>query len=377
MSEERELIERSLSRKDLLKLGAAGGAAALLGTRAGSAAAALERLTAESGQLQVLDWVGYGNDGGQAMFASYVNKYPKNKPQFSLMNNEADALAKMKNHTVNPDLFRPYVGWVEFFAKSGLVQPWDPKLITNFKSLNPFMVKAGAVPGQAVRDPGRLGLRRHPLPNRQGASEVRLVRACSSTTATRARSPGTTTASRCSLCVGYLFGYKDPCKQTDAQLKQAKDFLVSKKHLARNIWNNEASLDTDIENGNIWIAYAWPNDWVITKAKGKKQGEGRYMLPKEKPISWVGMFMLLKSTPRYHLAHAYVDAWSATKSGKWLEDNYGYGHANTKARPSSSDLLKALNLTNPKAVVEPNAHLDRDVPRRDVYVQLWEEVKRS
>ena len=107
MSEERELIERSLSRKDLLKLGAAGGAAALLGTRAGSAAAALERLTAESGQLQVLDWVGYRNDGSQAMFASYVNKYPKNKPQFSLMNNEADALAKMKNHTVNPDLFRP------------------------------------------------------------------------------------------------------------------------------------------------------------------------------------------------------------------------------------------------------------------------------
>ncbi len=34
-------------------------------------------------------------------------------------------------------------------------------------------------------------------------------------------------------------------------------------------------------------------------------------------------------------------------SGKWLEDNYGYGHANTLARPTSSDLLRALQLTNP------------------------------
>ena len=73
-----------------------------------------------------------------------------------------------------------------------------------------------------------------------------------------------------------------------------------------------------------------------------------YMHPKEKPIAWVGMFMLLKTSPRPKLAHAYVDAWSSTKSAKWLEDNYGYGHANTVARPASSDLLKALQLTNPR-----------------------------
>jgi hypothetical protein len=33
----------------------------------------------------VLDWAGYGNDGGQAMFAAYVKKHPKNKPQFTYM----------------------------------------------------------------------------------------------------------------------------------------------------------------------------------------------------------------------------------------------------------------------------------------------------
>src|SRR5437588_1370440 len=100
-----------------------------------------------------------------------------------------------------------------------------------------------------------------------------------------------------------------------------------------------------------------------------------YMHPavgKQKPIAWVGMFMLLKDTPRPHLAHAYVDAWSSAKSAKWLEDNYYYGHANTLARPSSSALARALQLSNPKAVAEPQAHLDRDIPRRDLYEKLWE-----
>ena len=122
----------------------------------------------------------------------------------------------------------------------------------------------------------------------------------------------------------------------------------------------------------IGFAYAWPNDWVQMKKKGLKVV---YMHPKEKPIAWVGMFMLLKGTPRPELAHAYVDAWSSAKSGTWLEDNYGYGHANTLAKPASSDLLKALQLTNPRAVALPNAYLDRNVPRRAVYAKAWDEVK--
>src|SRR5213593_1547709 len=134
MTEHDDSLEQALSRNDLLKLAAAAGGAALLGTRAGTAGAALSRLGAESGRLQVLDWAGYENDGGQPMFADYVKKYPKNKPQFTYMTNEADALAKMRAG-LKPDLFRPYIGWVKYFATSGLVQPWNPALISNFKHL--------------------------------------------------------------------------------------------------------------------------------------------------------------------------------------------------------------------------------------------------
>jgi len=371
MDDGRDLLERRLSREDLLRLAAATGGAGLLAGHAGLAQAARAQLEAEKGRLQVLDWAGYGNDGGQAMFAQYVKKYPKNKPQFTYMTNEADALAKI-HAGLKPDLFRPYVGWTKYFATSGLVQPWDPKLISNFKHLNPFMVKAGQYNGK-----------QYGIPDDWGFDAI-LYR--SDKVKPKAKSWGLLFDERYKGKIawfddiemfeiaGLYLGFKDPWNQTDAQLKQSQKLLISKKHLVRTNWSSETDLWQLFGSGEVWIAYAWPNDWVQMKKKGLKVV---YMHPKEKPIAWVGMLMLLKGTPRYRLAHAYADAWSSAKSAKWLEDNYGYGHANTLARPSSSDLLRALQLTNPRAVTEPNAHLDRDIPRRALYAKMWEQVKAS
>ena len=364
-----ELTERRLSREDLLKLAAATGGAALFGGPAAVANAARAQLAAESGRLQVLDWAGYGNDGGQSMFAAYVKKYPKNKPQFTYMTSEADALGKI-HAGLKPDLFRPYVGWVKYFATSGLVQPWDTKLITNFKHLNRFMVRAGQYGGKQYGIPADWGF------------DAILYR--SDKVKPRAKSWGLLFDERYKgkiawfdditmiQMAGLYLGFKNTWNQTDAQLKKSQDLLKSKKHLVKLFWSSETNLWEAFGSGEVWIAYAWPNDWVQMKKKGLKVV---YMKPREKPLAWVGMFMLLKGSPRPKLAHAYVDAWSSTKSAKWLEDNYGYGSANTSARPSSSDLLHALKLTNPKAVVEPNAYLDRDIPRRALYAKLWEEVK--
>ena len=171
---------------------------------------------------------------------------------------------------------------------------------------------------------------------------------------------------------GYYLGFPTPYDQTDDQLKQSQKLLISKKKNVRMFWSSETDMDNAFASGDIWIAYAWPADWVTMKGKGLPVV---YMHPKEGPISWIGMLMLGKNTPRYQHAHAFADAWSSVQSAKWLEDNYGYGEANTKARPKSAQLLNALQLTNPNAVREPHAHIDRYIPRRRVYAQMWEQVK--
>ena len=148
-------FDRRFDRQSLLKLAAAGGVGLVAG-RAGVADAMRAISLAETGRLQVLDWAGYGNDGGQSMFAQYVKTHASNKPQFTYMTNESDALAKI-HAGLKPDLFRPYVGWVKYFATSGLVQPWDTSQISNFKHLNPFMVKAGQYGGKQYGIPDDWG----------------------------------------------------------------------------------------------------------------------------------------------------------------------------------------------------------------------------
>ena len=375
MDTEQRGSERRLDRLGLLKLAAAAGGAGFIAGRTGFADAMSSFSLAETGRLQVMDWAGYGNDGGQSMFAQYVKQHPANKPQFTYMTNESDALAKL-HAGAKPDLFRPYVGWVKYFATSGLVQPWDTSLIPNFKNLNPFMVKAGQYNGK-----------QYGIPEDWGFDAI-LYR--SDKVKPKANSWGLLYDERYKgkiawfddpvenlTIAGLLFGFPDPWNQTDAQLKQSQQFLISKKPLVRTIWASETDLDQLFASGDVWIALAWPNDWVQMRAKKLPVVYMHPSVRKQKPIAWVGMFMLLQGTPRPDLAHAYVDAWSSAKSGKWLEDNYGYGHSNVLARPSSSDLLRALSLTNPRAVTLPNAYLDRDVPRRALYAKLWEEVKAS
>ena len=228
MTDELELAGRRLSRDELLKLAAAtGGAGLLAGISATRAGAALERLGAESGRLKVLDWAGYENDGGQPMFAAYVKKYPNNKPQFTHMTNEADALAKI-HAGLKPDLFRPYAGWVKYFADSGLVQPWDPKLITNFKHLNPFMVKAGQIKGKQFGIPDDWGF------------DAILYR--SDKVQPKARSWGLIFDDRYRnriawyddpvlplIVAGMYYKFKDPWNQSDEELKKSQKLLIQKK----------------------------------------------------------------------------------------------------------------------------------------------------
>jgi len=367
---EGEPFDRRLSRADMLRLAAAAAGVGVVAGPAAAADAARARLSQESGRLQVMDWAGYCNDGGQSMFAAYVHKHPNNKPQFTHMTNESNALAQI-HAGAHPDLFRPYCGWNKYFVQSGLVQPWNPKLISNFKHLNPSMVKAGQYNGKQYGIPDDWGFdailyrkdKVHPKAKSWGLlfderykgkiawfDDLEMI-----------------------TVAGLYLHAKNPWNQTSEELKRSQDFLMKKKHVARLIWASETDLWQAFGSGDIWVAYAWPNDWV----QMKKKFPVVYMHPKEKPIAWVGMFMLLSGTPRFHLAHAYVDAWSSKKSGRWLENNYGYGHANLEAKPSSSALLKALQLSNPKAVRMPYAHLDRDIPQRQHYAQLWEQVKAS
>jgi len=368
MSDGENRMERRLSREDVLKLAVAAGGASLLAGRASAAGAALDRLGAESGRLQVLDWVGYEVP---QLYGPYLKRYPGEKPQFKFMTSETNALAQM-SAGLKPDVVRPYVGYVRDFAESGFVQPWNTKLIPNLKQLNPDMVKAGQYKGKQYGIPQDWGF--DAILYRTDKVKPKAISWSLLLDERYAGKIAWWDDLYMLVVAGYYLGIKNPWQQTSAELKRSKDLLASKKHVVKLFWSSETDMQNAFAAGDIWIAYAWPADWAAMKAKGLKV---RYVHPKEGAISWIGMLMQGKNTPRPKHAHAYADAWSSRQSGTWLENNYAYGHANTLARPSSKDLLRALQLTNPNALKEPNAHIDRYIPNRQEYAKRWREVKAS
>src|SRR5207244_1776895 len=192
----------------------------------GTARAALDRLTAESGRLQVLDWAGYGNDGGQAMFAQYVKRYPNNKPKFTYMTNESDALAKI-HAGLKPDLFRPYVGWVRNFRPTGPAHRWAPTRSPTSSPLTPSWSRPASNNGK-----------QYGIPDDWGFDAI-LYR--TDKVKPKSRSWSLLFDERYKgkiawfddlgmlVMTGLYLGFKDPWNQTDAQLQQAQKLLVAKK----------------------------------------------------------------------------------------------------------------------------------------------------
>ena len=132
--------------------------------------------------------------------------------------------------------------WVEL----GVVQPWDPALITNFKDLDPVLVKGGQIDGQQYFVPADWGFS-SPLYRADKVEPTARSRGSSSTTtATRGRSRGGTRRSRTSSSGATSTGSTTRGTWTDDELDEAKEFLISKKNLCRNFWSSQTDLDADI-----------------------------------------------------------------------------------------------------------------------------------
>ena len=209
------------------------------------------------------------------MFAAYVKAHPSNKPQFTVMANESDALAKL-HAGLKPDLFRPYVGWLEYFATSGLVQPWNTKLLKNFKHLNPFMVKAGQYKGKQYGIPDDWGF--DAILYRKDKVHPK-AKSWSLIFDDRYKGKISWFDDLNMLTIAGLYlGFPKPWRQTDEQLKRSQDLLIKKKKNVRLLWSSETNLWEAFGSGELWIAYAWPNDWVQMK---NKKLPVVYMRPRE------------------------------------------------------------------------------------------------
>ena len=306
---EGEPFDRRLSRADMLRLAALAAGAGVVAGPAAAADAAVAHLTKESGRLQVMDWAGYGTTAATRR-TTPTSQVPAQQAAVHA-NGERVGRARRSSRRRPPRSVPPLRRLGEVLRQERARQPWNPKLIPNFKHLNPFMVKAGQYKGKQYGIPDDWGFdailyrkdKVHPkarswgLLRRAVQGQDRLVR-----------------RPRDDRGAG-LYPGEEPLEPDLRRARPTVNFL-KKKNQAHEAASGRTRRDLwqAFRCGDVWIAYAWPNDWV----QMRKKFPVVYMHPKREADRMGRHVHAVKNTPRRHLAHAYVDAWSSkTPASGW------------------------------------------------------------
>ena len=383
MTELDPFMDQRLNRRGFLRLAGTTtlGAAVLAAckkaeTGTGTTGQSRPPIEKEPGNLQVFDWSGYGNGDyypgkERAFLWQQYAKQTGDTPQFILFENDDAAYTKAVAGTVNFDVVHPcgykYRDWVDL----GAVQPWDTSLISNFPQLNPKLEVSGIVDGKQYFIPLDWGFIA-PIVNLDHVDVKEETFGILFDDRYAGKISWVDTSNM--MYIGGLYlGVSDPFQMTDDELAQVRDFLISKKHLVKFLWNQSYDLWLSFKKEEVWIGYAWPDTVGYADAAGMNY---LYMTPKEGRVSWVCGMGLAADTKNYYHAHDYVNSWASKKAAEFLLGYYYYGHTNTTADLSvvSSGVVDALGLDDPTVLDPPKAIPESYIPRRSVYQQYWSEV---
>jgi spermidine/putrescine-binding protein len=171
------------------------------------------------------------------------------------------------------------------------------------------------------------------------------------------------------------FDHSDPhalYNLSDDQLAKVKAKLVALKPNIRKIWSTGGELTNLFENHEVEAAMGWP---LMTNQLRKRNFPIGETIPKENTTGWIDHLMITAASEHKELAHQLLEYLIEARTQKLVGDVTGYLPAN----PQAAELMTAEE--------RKNLHLDdldnyqkriyfwEDVPRRDKYNQIWNEVK--
>lgn len=372
------LLAGRLGRRDFMKYAGLMSGAGLLAACAkaaptpsgpsGQSGSAIPPIESEPGDLRVFEWAGYEVPG---LWKPYAKEFPDQKPDFVFFSTTDEALGKVRAG-FRADVVHPCSAGIQDWVDLGVVQPFDPALLSHLPELSSSMVTAGQVDGKQYFIPLDWGFDA-PL---YVADKVQPT-ANSWELLYDERYAGKISwwdSHYMMIVDGYIQGFQNPWDMSDAELDSVKSRLIERKAVCRNFWSSQSELDADFASGNVDIAFAWPASWKAAKDNGLN---AVYMEPDEGRLAYVCGMMLFADTQNYHHAHEFVNAWMSPQTAVWITNNYAYGHSNTNIDLAKIDpaLVEAYSLDDPSILDEPRSHIERPQPRRTLYVQIWDEIK--
>jgi spermidine/putrescine-binding protein len=174
-----------------------------------------------------------------------------------------------------------------------------------------------------------------------------------------------------------ILGIKDTARVTDPQFAAIRELLTRQKKLTRFYWDSETVAEEALASGEVVASYLWSASYDRLKKNGAPVG---YMLrPKEGLISFAcGIVMLKNGKGDEQAKYDFIDAMISPESGKFLVEDYGYGHSNQKTYALVSDeVLQAQGLTRDVASYIAGTSFFQSWPPelRSRYIQMFNDIR--
>jgi spermidine/putrescine-binding protein len=377
------------NRRQFLASAASLGAGALLASRGSSSSAATTAaaqrppLAKEPGDLSLFEWQGYEAGGTTAQTSglkagsNYIAKYGKNSVKYTYMQNNDQALNKIRSGATF-DIMHPCSNYLPEWIATGAIQPWDTSLLPSFKNFYPQLIETGKIGGKQYLIPWDWGhislIYRTDKISPQDAKgwELAWNKKYAHSIALYDSVPAQFESA------ALVLGYPNIDHLTSAQVTAAKNKLLEQKPLVKFYWDAEyGQLQPALKSGDVWIANGYDADYVAMLSKGIPVA---YMRPSQGRLGWVCGFVLSKETKNYYHAHQYVESFINHQACVQMTNDFYYGTPDrtiTAAEITNKALAKQLGIGNPSALRGPGIHLQSWEPNISTLELAWEEVKAS
>jgi spermidine/putrescine-binding protein len=323
-------------------------------------------------KLTYFTWSGYELPD---FHKSYLAKHGGVEPDFGFFSDEEEALQKvLAGYT--PDIVHPCVNTVGRWRAAGTLKPLDPGQISAWDKIFPqFLelddVKADGQYWQVPFDWGtssviyRTDLVDVPEESWSIFLDDRY----------KGRMSFLDAPDNVAAIAGLLTGAENPMDMDDAQMKEAETILRRLHANMRFYWTDQSELEQAMAAGEVVAAWGWGSSVVNLT---KQNVPIKMMNPKEGIMTWVCGLVSIASGPAPDAdRYDFINAMLSPESGKYLIEQYAYGHANADSfQAASPEAVAALGFTDPSEFLKTGHFFTAvDPDKRQKIIDMWQVIR--
>ncbi len=322
-------------------------------------------------QPLVLEWSGYELP---ELYPPYFKAH--GEPEFSFFSSEQEMATKVRNG-FPADITHPCAESWSRMSDAGLLKPIDVSRLSNWND-----VFAGLRDHHAIRDAeGNVMM----LPADWGNSSI-VYRTdlyegeeswCMLFDERYEGRLSSFDSESSVLVAGLCQGFgEESFNMTDEMLTEIRPLVEKQARLVRFYWGDQTEIENALASGEIVAAYAWNSAVKTLKEQGIPVA---YAVPKEGILNWLcGLSITTVGTGDEDLIYEYLDAWLDPEAGKFLIEDYGYGHSNAVSfEVADPELVAALGFpANPVEMLDDGIMFQPYDPQvLQNMVNMFDEIK--